>query len=145
MNGQKHTYRYAAICIISELYFRQFCRAFGLREIIVMLIILICYSARLRLQISVIKPLHLQRYNFFLTYTKKICTLYADLMIFFFSSRPDESIVSLAITFLYTKNPIRFAHFGKILYLCTRKTNSHETHTCYSYLLIFFCKITAIF
>ena len=40
MNGQKHTYRYAAICIISELYFRQFCRAFGLREIIVMLIIL---------------------------------------------------------------------------------------------------------
>ena len=47
MNGQKHTYRYAAICIISELYFRQFCRAFGLREIIVMLIILICYSATL--------------------------------------------------------------------------------------------------
>ncbi len=44
----KHTYRYAAICIISELYFRQFCRAFGLREIIVMLIILICYCARLR-------------------------------------------------------------------------------------------------
>jgi hypothetical protein len=47
MNGQKHTYRYAAICIISELYFRQFCRAFGLREIIVMLIILICYRATL--------------------------------------------------------------------------------------------------
>ena len=37
-----------------------------------------------------------------------------------FSSRPDESIASLAITFLYTKNPIRFAHFGKILYLCTK-------------------------
>ena len=37
MNGQKHTYRYAAMLIISERYFRKFCRAFGLREIIVML------------------------------------------------------------------------------------------------------------
>ena len=46
MNGQKHTYRYAAICIISELYFRQFCRAFGLREIIVMLNMLLRNALR---------------------------------------------------------------------------------------------------
>lgn len=42
-----------------------------------MLIILICYSARLRLQKSVIKPFPLQRYYFFSTYAKKsnkICT-----------------------------------------------------------------------
>lgn len=68
--------------IISLRYFRQFCRAFGLREIIVCLIILICYSATLCAcpicftsasdGIYIFNSNSLQRYNFFLRYANVI-------------------------------------------------------------------------
>ena len=68
-----------------------------------MLIILICYCARLRLQILVIKPLHLQRYNFFLTYTKKIYTFDADLMIFFFFRLGPMNLLHLLLLPCFTQ------------------------------------------
>ena len=75
MNGQKHTYRYAATRIISERYFRQFCRAFGLREIIVMLCFYLIsatlcaclYKFNVE-QETILIYFTMQRYNFFLTY-----------------------------------------------------------------------------
>jgi len=93
--------------IISVHYFRQFCRAFGLREIIVMLIILICYCATLcAYYFSVIKPLRCKGTTFF-RYTQ-IYLLYSQKNLHFLCRFISlEIVLSPCKRHLYLGKPFR--------------------------------------